>query len=634
MTKDVKFLEIEFEQDETEDLFETKEVYKNNYRLLVMLKYIYIGGADIGFWWSVWLLSDFYRPIQTYGLYSYLRGYGLIIFANLLYLILRVAFKDTFSVFWETHHRSVYPTAIVTYKRVYQQKSLKFRLIKKTFPICIYILVIGFIQIWRGLFATFGVLIDLLHTKYSVNPILSCVVAQMFVALTLAFTQKNNAINLCPTHKMYKYDELYFTDHLFFLNLFGNFRQPKPSEVSHQAPEVLEHFCETIQNPNFLDVPGTPNLSASRLSDGDFDVVEFATARLINALQRNRLREKFKQSCTSLSSLRQEGENFDPVNTWKMVIQLVLEKQEFEEGTKVTSSKKISLQSSRKISVHTRETKKSRKISSVLVTPRSAPLTRKMSTTHDAPQETHKAMRKSNHLSPFDAMPGGGIRVNVRALEALQSDSSSDEELAALETKDQSDDEIKTSTMATDQSLHTTTTKVEQPSHPKKRLASSLKRPHVPNLLQRDNIVTLRERYMIKFFGWLYAIHHRQVFLHIFGGLFWSTTWKLFDFATESIFTKTASDIPGLVLIAIFCHSMNHLVLFRFKEMASKIHWKTFWEFFCGLFTVCLWAPTWYAWDLLLNSIGASYMEEVCWSLNVLAFLPLALLGLSINTAL
>ena len=143
-----------------------------DFRLLVMLKYFYIGAADICFWWSVWLLSDLWFPldISKDGAYSFLRGYLLILTANFLYLAIRNVGGDTFNRYWEDHNQSVYPSAIVTRTKVIKKKSYSFYLLKSTFSICIYVLVVGFIQIWRGLFASFDYLISTCYTKFNVIP--------------------------------------------------------------------------------------------------------------------------------------------------------------------------------------------------------------------------------------------------------------------------------------------------------------------------------------------------------------------------------------------------------------------------------------------------------------------------------
>ena len=558
-----------------------------------MLKYVYIGGADICFWWTVWLLFDHYYPIKNYGAYSYLRGYLLIISANLLYLGIRIMGRKTFDQFWETHNRSVYPSAIVTSRKAHVKKSLTFHLLKMTFPLCVYILVVGFIQVWRGLFATFGSLVDLLQKKYNVNPILSCVIAEVFVALTLAFTQKNNAVNLCPTHKMYKYDELYFMDRLFFINLFGSFRQTKNKNKDDII--IIAHYCEgeTIENKNAMEVPSTPTLISPSFSDGEFDVVEFATARLINVLHRNRLKDQIKGSAECLDSLRKKGEDFDAVRAWRAVIQSVLENKEKNEKKTCKDQKKIaSSTSSRKISIQTKGLSgkdgglswfKGQKVSTSLTTAIGG--------------SQRKISKISSSSSSSFAQGRGGIIINVQA---LQEEEEQEKEEQEKEEKNNfyplKKVEKKNRKMSVEVFEHSSKKKMFEDKLVNKTKENGYK--------EKRELVTAKEKYLIKFLGYLYAIHHRQVFLHIFGGMFWSTTWKLYDFATESFFTKTTSDIPGLALIAIMCHCLNHLVLFRFKEMATRIHWKTFWEFFCGLFTVSLWASTWYVWDILLNNIG------------------------------
>ena len=560
-----------------------------------MLKYVYIGGADICFWWSVWLLSDHYFPIQNYGAYSYLRGYLLIMSANLLYLGIRIMGRETFDRYWETHNRSIYPSAIVTSRKAHKNKSLTFHLLRITFPLCVYILVVGFIQVWRGLFATFGSLIDVLQKKYSVNPILSCVIAEVFVALTLAFTQKNNAVNLCPTHKMYKYDELFFMDRLFFINLFGSFRQKKEKDDII----IIAHYCETIENKNTMEVPSTPNLISPSFSDGEFDVVEFATGRLIDILHRNRLKDRMKGSTESLDSLRQKKEDFDAVSAWRAVIQLVLEN---EEKNETKTKEKTTSTSSRKISIQTkglsgkdggRSWFKAQKISTTLSSPIGGP---------------QRKIRISSTSSSF-SQGGGGIIINVQALQEEKEEEEEEEEVEEEEEEEKVEKSVSLNPPKVEKRNQRMSVEVIEHASKKmmedKPITKTKEETCFENEYQeKRQLVTTKEKYLIKFLGYLYAIHHRQVFLHIFGGMFWSTTWKLFDFATESFFTKTARDIPALALIAIMCHCLNHLVLFRFKEMATGIHWKTFWEFFCGLFTVWLWAPTWYMWDILLNNIG------------------------------
>lgn len=571
-----------------------------------MLKYFYIGGADICFWWSVWLLSDLWSPmdITKDGSYSFLRGYVLILTANFLYLAIRVAGRDTFNRYWEDHSRSVYPSAILTRTKVVKKKSWRFYILKSTFSICIYILVVGFIQIWRGLFASFDYLISNLHSKFSVVPVLSCVLAQIIVALTLAFTQKNNAVNLCPTHKMYKYDELCFTDHLFFINLFGNFRRVRERTagsglISLAMTKMCEDVCETIENQHALATLNTPvaTLHTPRFSDEDFDVVEFATSRLISTLQRNRLKG-LRRSTSDLSLSKYNSGSNQDINTvkkWQKSYRLVIEQERVRKNNDDDNKKNV------------------RKTSTSILMEANGEV------------KWQYTNNDSTFLSPDRSQTGKRWRSSIQLCNPHFEDviGNSDQTKLGQQQEEQMTRQHRKSIIIHVQTFEkqnnqaqeqqdissSRSPKVQQPNNHteanqfnRKKNLKSMVKEHTP--LHTNDIVSMREKYLIRFLGYLYAIHHRQVFLHIFGGLFWSTTWKLFDLATASLFTQTATDLPGLALIAVFCHCMNHLVLFRFKEVASKIHWKAFWEFFCGLLTVCLWASVWYMWDILLNIIG------------------------------
>ena len=148
--------------------------YFSDYRSWIWFKYVYIGCADICFWWTVWNIADHLWPmdITTDGALSYVRGYMLIIAANLYYLFQRLVFRETCQQFYETREKHLHPACIVTEEEVIRNKPIRFHVLKKVLTLMIWMVVVGFIQVWRGLFATFDYVVDLLHLHFNINKIL------------------------------------------------------------------------------------------------------------------------------------------------------------------------------------------------------------------------------------------------------------------------------------------------------------------------------------------------------------------------------------------------------------------------------------------------------------------------------
>lgn len=245
-------------------------------------KHLLIGLGDICFWWSVWLVSDQFYPITSIAAdcYTLLRGYLLILTANFTYLTVRWIFCETFSKNYD-HFSSVdFPAVFLNYEQTVMKKFLKFKILKKFFPVCIYILVVGFIQVWRALFHLFGYLLVLFDEHYSVNQAISAMVFQLIVAVTLAFTRKNNAVNLCPTHEKYKHDELQYLDSLFNINNLSSVKAKK-KRVKHSGIRGVKKF----HLPSFLKREKT-KISDS-IVDTDFDIVKYLTNKLVGSINNN-----------------------------------------------------------------------------------------------------------------------------------------------------------------------------------------------------------------------------------------------------------------------------------------------------------------------------------------------------------
>ncbi|XP_066917906.1 uncharacterized protein [Clytia hemisphaerica] len=619
-----------------------------DYRSWIWFKYIYIGCADICFWWTVWNIADHLWPmdITTDGALSYVRGYMLIIAANLYYLLQRLLFRETCHKFYETRDKHLHPACIVTEEEVIRNKPIRFQVLKKVLTLMIWMVVVGFIQVWRGLFATFDYVVDLLHLHFDINKILSSVIFQLIVGITLAFTQRNNAVNLCPTHKIYKYDELEEMDGLFSLHVFENLLlkdDQKTSNTRNSKMEIKE--AQTSVPPPPPPPPTKSRRKFSPLNSG-FDLPQYAARKMSGQLHRS-------SSTNSLYSQRkasQSSKNSDMSSVASTVYQdstppSCKTSTSSLQSTESTEGRKMS-----RVELDFNE-KNKRKISTMsFLNAPSFEIIEEEQHENEAgnsfPDQTMIGIDNKNFLNTEveDEIPmhklseqSNTLFIDLKDIQDNNKEENADVAEAACDISldvigGSSTEEMSTSSESFMQHV---------------RRASFRRRVHFEELDDKDSVDSLdlnattgtEFRYnhckvclFISILTYIYTIHHRQVFLHIFGGMFWSTTWKLFDFATESIFTKTASDIPGLVLIAIFCHSMNHLVLFRFKEMATKLHWKTFWEFFCGLFTVCLWAPTWYVWDVIAEATGYKLYFQI--GMHVLSFLSLVYFNVSINLAL
>jgi len=576
-----------------------------DFRVLSSSKHLLIGIADICFWWSVWLLSDRFYPLITAECgYTFLRGYALIIVSNLLYLLIRWMFYEIFYENYDHFRRVSFAAVFVTYSKIVKRKSMKFIFLRTLFPLCVYILVVGYIQIWRGLFDVFSFLVLFFYKRYNVNQVLSSVAFQLVVGVSLLFTRKNNAVNLCPTHEMFKHDEMEYLDTLFNLNNLS-FMQ------THHRKEDSKRDCEANNNNVNLNsrfhrfhfgalFKRQKTVVSDSIIDADFDIVKYFTTKLIGSI-----------SSASTATNQNESKN----EIWQIMLesQQTTENEVIKDHPSYDNEQRIHLFPS--------------------ILPSSSP-----------------------HLQPPSEFPSTSSPIPIVRLPTSQTSPKHDRSApapTALERETTMEWESKTSTISlnlSSTSINYSTTSIANNANPEynkqhcllslDRLSGEQKKyaKILTNLTEkrfqrraRSICITVQPKHLdethnvnktepfqkerkkpivdwrhaaIEFFGYIYAIHHRQIFLHIFGGMFWCCTWKIYDFATVSTFDKTASDIPGLVLIAVFCHFINHLVLFRFKELASGIYWKTFYELLCGLFTVSLWASVWYIVDIVAMATG------------------------------
>jgi len=550
------------------------------------------------------------------GALSYVRGYMLIIAANLYYLLQRMIFRDMCSRFYETRQKSLYPAVIVTEEEVIKNKPIKFVLLRKVLALMIWMLVVGFIQVWRGLFATFDYIVDLLYVNHGVNKVLSSIVFQLIVGVTLAFTQRNNAVNLCPTHKIYKYDELEEMDGIFSLHIFDNLLNSGDQASAYQSDDVVissnsSSKIEEFKAPDITknQVYGAPKRKFTPLNSG-FDLPQYTGRKISGSLHRS-------STSSSIASF-QLRKSSQVSKTSSAFSEQVLSTPSFDEMTPV----------------------------------------RKIGRQEFGAGERKLSMSVFMNEPAFTAIIEEAHHDNVNKSEEEIDDGENGEELEAIagyinegyNTSAEIINEAETSQCSpsltssrraspTDLTLMQHIQRTTAFRKSMKRSVSEFNKEPTDSAMIDTNATSLNvakqkeeEENLFKYnhcricmfvsiLTYAYTIHHRQVFLHIFGGMFWSTSWKLFDLATASFFTQTASDLPGLALIAILCHCLNHLVLFRFKEEASGVYWKTFWEFFCGLFSVWLWAPVWYIWDIIADATGMYIFFLFLETLKMLLFL-------------
>ncbi|XP_066918447.1 uncharacterized protein [Clytia hemisphaerica] len=604
---------------ENEEFFENEsknnETFKiaQDFKLFSSMVHLAIGFADVCFWWSVWLMSDSLYPINgmAYDGYAFLRGYCLILTANFVYFTIRWLFYETFTENYDNFSSISYPAIFLKYAKFIKEKSSKFKVLKLMLPLCVYGLVVGFIQIWRGLFDIFGYLLKLLERNYQINQVWSALALQFVVAVSLAFTRKNNAVNLCPTHEDYKKDELQYLDTLF------NMQNLTFMKLSHRKKEQ-KWFALAERKFNLPALfKREKSLVSESIVDTDFDIVKYFTNKLIS----------------SLSTTQRE-----PINgLWQIIVET--EPKERECVEECHSLEKVNLAFTENENVFQSTTTTLTSLPTPLSTPPATPTPPSrpipvIQINGEVGIEREKTVVWENRKSK--------VTVSFESEETSTIGADSEEDIKSIAVEQNEQQYLNLDQLNEEQKEYTKIlTNISEKRFEKRAKSICINiTPDIKLPKQCEEKETKEEMVdsfdwrhsVIEVFGYLYAIHHRQIFLHIFGGMFWSTTWKLFDFATESIFTKTASDIPGLVLIAIFCHSMNHLVLFRFKEMAPSIYLKTFYNFLCGVFTVCLWACAWYVLDITTTFTD---QKRLLWvTANLVAFFVLAFFNISINIAL
>ena len=572
--------------------------------MILAWKHLLIGFADICFWWTVWLASDQFYPIKSLvaDTYTFVRGYLLILTANFAFLTIRWIFYETFSENYDHFTTVEFPAVFLNYKQTVQKKSLKFKLLKKLSPVCIYVLVVGFIQIWRALFHTFGYLLVFFEENYNVNQALSAMAFQLIVAVTLAFTRKNNAVNLCPTHEIYKHDELQYLDALFNINNLSSVKAKKKNEVKHSGTRGVKKF----HLPLFLKREKTK--VSDSIVDTDFDIVKYLTNKLVGSINNSN-----KNNNNNNNTNKNNNNNIPPISgLWKIIVDSAETKstRSFEDNTQNETSRTAL----NKIELYPSFFSNTPSLNPAPPAPPNSALT-------PSPPSiiTVKEFERENTI----------VWKNKKSMVSINFNSEEkNNDCEEGESEAKVDGLIKMSELTTEQRGYAQALNDISKKRFNQRAASfcisvepnlHLDNPTVTKIAQKESDVNIEantdydwRHLAIEAMGYLYAIHHRQIFLHIFGGMFWSSTWKIFDLITKTLFTKTVSDIPALVMIAVLCHMLNQMVLFRFKEIASSIYWKTFCELLCGMFTVFLWASFWACLDAVAITTGKRYTFIVC----------------------
>ena len=413
-----------------------------DYQLILSSKHFLIGIANVCFWWTVWGISDALYPmnITTEGIMSCVRGYILIIAGNFLYLIYRFIFCQILNKNCEQSQIENYSNLIVTVRKPSKKnKSTTYFLLSCCFPIFVWLLTVGFISIWRGIFSMVDYFLKWMYAV-GVSNIIMCLMLQIVIGLSLIFTLKDNAINLCPTHEMYQYDEIQYLDVLLNFNIFTHSYEL----IQQEKLEKLEKKREQVEKEEVL-LNYKAKVSYGSIAK-DIPVTKYPLNNYyqIGSFSRN-------------NNIELSNESQNVSNTiWK---------KRFLKGN------------------FRNEELKSTKTDHFF------------------------------HNSSWHCCCGRGLT-------------------------------------------------------------------------------------------YICTLHYRHIVLHLFGGVFWRSTWRIYDIITQHCFDKTIKDLPGLFTIALVCHCLNHLVLFNFKHHTTTIPYKALCQFFSGINTVFMWASIWYIFDNVASVIG------------------------------
>ena len=518
-------------------------------------------------------MSDHFFPIKSLVAdgYTFLRGYLLILTSNIAFLMIRWLFYEIFSANYDHFSSVSFPAVFLKYSQTVKKKCFKFKVLKRFLPVCVYVLAVGFIQIWRALFYSFGYILKFFEEKYSVNQALSAMAFQLIVAISLAFTRRNNAVNLCPTHETYKLDELQYLDALFNIDNFSFMKEQKNVETGKRKFHL----------PSFVKQEKT--MVSDSIVDPDFDIVKYLTNKLIRSIS---------------SSNNDSNNNKKPptLGLWQIIVDSAESKptNSMENDTKISRANDTNLQ--------VEQIDKLRPLSSPFfpstsIHPFPTPTSSlpKITTVKEFQRENTIAWESKKSMVSINFKSD----VNKTGVKGVNNDSKVDRLLTMSELTEEQRGYAEALHDISKKRFHQRTNSISIAVEPNHHANPTFrKRVFNKNKVKSETKKDSDWRHLaIEVMGYVYAIHHRQIFLHIFGGMFWSSTWKIFDLITERLFTKTASDIPALVITAVLCHCLNQLVLFRFKETATSVYWKTICELLCGLFTVFLWASLWFVLD-------------------------------------
>lgn len=477
-------------------------------RIAICFKSLAISVAVVCFWWSTWNLFDHLDTLvsRSNSYYGFLYGYGFILTASLLFFMFRSILKSTLAKYYGIISKEIRNNVIITTTE-YEQKpnmSTPYFLLKSFFPIFIYILIVGLINIWRGFFATYWHIADVLHESYHVPQMVSLLLLQITAIMSLFFTENNNSIVLCPSHPAYQHDELYYLDTMFSFDI------------------LHEQSCRAIQTSNkhkSMDSEKTSNVDAPACSSCN------PTFGL----------SSFKKTLIRLTAIEFS------ISEVLMLWLLRFHKQEmcyFSNGS--TPDQKSALKITDPYVVKISRTKKC--AVDVAIEPRTCQL-------HN---ENHKMTK-----------------------------------------------------------IH----------------------PASTNTYKTANITkTCSKCYLACLMVCFYQIHHKHLYLHMFACMFWSTTWRMYEYATNYVFHQKLTNIPGLLLIIFVSQCLNHLVLLKFKECTSKKYLRILYTYISNINTVCIWASVWYACDLLSSQLDKRL--AIFASAHIITFGGLAMLGISINVAL
>lgn len=553
-----------------------------DFRIIIFIQYLFIGGGDVIFWWTVWNIADYLNPIDVIvnGHVSFIHGYIFVVIANVCYLTTRKCFERTLDKFSQVSQQNLYPTSIVTITpKKQRKKTTKFRLLSLIFPISVYFLGLGFIHIWRGFFAVFYHLVDQVLLKHGINTVLSRLVLQLCAGLTLMFNQKNNTVNLCPTHKIFKFDDLQYLDGLFkmdLLNLPYFYSKPKDKIKRYSGDEQI------ITNLN---------TSAEILPEGQvqLDIIEsneqarpygflhhefrsglyfaailkkFHKAKQNKKVPNRKLRTPLKCFCSPTDHVRINIDILAMISR-SCGINFIENVGLLNDGTQPTSVEPDKIQPDTCLCMYVEIYQSRIKENEYEL--------KADGLNENEPNERHSKGIKLVDSSTTDRKCTCGSVIVKKFVKKVSTQEHKDRDSRLLE------------------------------SIQRKNTTSTFKRTSTKSTTCDKTCLHCR---FIHLCAYIYTIHYEHVFLNAFGAIFWSSTWGIFDTVVKPIFTGTAQDVTWLLLVAVMSHCINHLVLFRLKENSTTLRWRTFYEYLCGICTVLFWASSWHTIDIFALLFG------------------------------